>query len=249
MNLRKAQISIILVTLLVSGCFPPPEFPDVPNIRFSSLQYIDYETARDSMVLKFEFEDGDGDIGLTADEIRTPYHPFNIVIDSRDSVVRYADPDVVPPLYLVDPLGNVTPFSETDNRPPFNCSSYQVGNFTDIGTDTFYIQKNPYHNNLHIQFLRKKNGAYTKIDFASEFGNASCDVVDFNGRIPIFDRENIGRSLSGTISYAMLSAGFPIILRSDTFKVKFYIYDRDLNKSNEVESPDLTLSKITLSRD
>lgn len=245
MNLHRAQISIILITLFFSGCFPPPEFPEVPNIDFKELEFREYATGSDSLILKFDFEDGDGDIGLTSDEIFSPYHPINLVIDSRDSVVTFSDTTAVPPFYLIDPRNVATFFSETDNRPPFNCSSYLIGSFSDIGSDTFFIQKNEFHNNLHIEFLRKRNGQYTEIDFAAEFGNANCSVVDFNGRIPIFERENLGRSLSGTISYAMLSAGFPIILRADTFKVKFYIYDRALNKSNEVESPDLTLDRIT----
>jgi len=209
------------------------------------MKYKSYKSGSDSMVLTFNFEDGDGDIGLSSTQTYYPYQPFNVVVDSRDTLVTYSATDIVPPLYLVDPTtgGNRTLFSDNDNRPPYNCKDYLIQS-----SDTFYIQKNPYHNNFHIQYQRKRNGVYTKIDFASEFGNTNCDVVDFNGRIPVFDPENIGNTLTGSISYAMISAGFPIVLRQDTFRVVFYIYDQALNESNIVNSPDMTLKKITIER-
>lgn len=247
MKIRTAQISVILITLLFSGCFTPPEFSSIPNIEFNDLRYMSYAADRDSMILVFNFEDGDGDIGLGSEETYTPYHPVNYVVDSRDSLVTYSDTSVVLPLFLADPRGATSFFSEEDNRPLYNCSNYQVLDYRGE-SDTFYIQKNEYHNNLHIEFQRKRNNQYTRIDFASEFGNTSCDVVVFNGRIPIFDMDNLGRSLNGSISYAMLSAGFPIVLRQDTFRLKFYIYDRELNKSNEVLSPDLTLREVTVNK-
>lgn len=241
------QICAFLLIVFLGGCFEPPEFPNEPHIRFKSLSFLDYETERDSLILSFEFEDGDGDIGLTSNETFYPYQDLNFVIDSRDSLVTFSGQDFKPPFYLVSGNPNVPRefFSDTDNRPSYNCSDYQFGTIRGFGTDTFYVQQNEYHNNLHIEFLRKVGDDFVKINFAEEFGNANCDVVDFNGRIPIFDGENLGSSLSGTINYSLLSLGFPFVLRRDTFKVRFYIYDRALNKSNVVESPELTLEQIT----
>lgn len=245
MNLRSGQISTILITLLVSSCFPPPEFSDIPVIRYQNMVFRESASGSDSLILRFEVEDGNGDIGLGSDETYAPYHPYNIIIDSRDSVVTYGDTAVVPPFYSINPLNEVEFFSDTDTRPAYNCSDYQIAEFTDLGSDTFYIQVNEYHNNFYIDFLVKSGDAYKEIDWAEEYGGNDCAVVNFNGRIPIFDEENLGRSLSGTISYAMLSAGFPVILNNDTFKIRFYIYDRALNQSNVAESPDLTLPDIT----
>ncbi len=288
MRIKAVQISIILITLFVSSCFEPPEFSDIPNVTFHSLTYLNYEAGSDSMILVFDFEDGDGDIGLRSgdEDTYSPYHPFyyvldyyedydvedaeclygttrtrrvNIdgkekitydgeVVDSLYKLVSYSDDEITPPLFLVDDSGTLYDFSDIDNRPIYNCANYDEFQTVCFGTDTFYIEKNEYHNNFHIEFQRKRNGVYSKIDFASEFGNTSCDVVDFNGRIPLFDEDNVGRSISGSIDYAMQSAGFPIVLRQDTFRIKFYIYDRALNKSNEVISPDLTLREITIDR-
>lgn len=248
MSSRSIQISVFFLTLLLSACYPTPDFSDTPAIKYNSLKYINYENDRDSLILKFNFEDGDGDIGLDAEELNPPYHPFNFIIDSRDSLVTYSDPAVKPPLYAVDADNHVSFFSNEDNRTPYNCSDYYIYEYSNGTSDTFYIQSNEFHNNFHIDFLRKRNGVYTSIDFAAEFGNTSCDVVNFNGRIPVFNEENLGKSLSGSISYSMFSAGFPIILRQDTFKLKFYIYDLALNKSNEAETPDFTLKDITVNR-
>lgn len=240
--MRTVQIILLLAILVLSGCFEPPEFSETPKIAFNSLRFVDYEVDRDSMILSFDFEDGDGDIGLTEQELYVPFHPFDYVIDSRDSLVTFSDPDVQPPLYTISGINDPTAelLSEEDIRPPYNCKDYQVSL-----DDTLFIRKNVYHNNLHIDFLRKRGGNYEVINFAETFGNSNCSEVDFNGRIPIFDVDNLGRSLSGTINYSMFSIGFPIVLRRDTFKVRFFIYDRALNASNVVESPDLTLQMIT----
>ncbi|MFT4833365.1 MAG: hypothetical protein ACI83W_000574 [Marinoscillum sp.] len=246
MNNFKIQISLFLITLVVTGCITPPEFSDTPKISFNDLKFHDSSQGADSLVLRFDFEDGDGDIGLEATETYRPYHPYNLIIDFRDSLVTYSDPNVVPPFYLVDPRGASLVYSEDDNRPIYNCSQYQIGSYQNGPIDTFFIEKNEYHNNLHITFERKRQGQYTEIDFASSFANANCAVVDFDGRIPIFDQGSLGKSLNGTITYAMLSAGFPTILKLDTFRLTFYAYDRDLNKSNIIVSPDVTLPQITV---
>ncbi|MEQ8471683.1 MAG: hypothetical protein RIC35_10880 [Marinoscillum sp.] len=240
---RIAQISIILITLVVSGCFEPPEFPDNPIIGFKSLRYITNLENGDSLLLTFDIEDGDGDIGLGDQEFNYPYHAYDLIIDSRDTLVRYSN-DIVPPLYTVDPSGRVELFSETDSRINFDCSAYVT-----TEKDTFFISPNEYRFNLFIDFQRKVQGQYSPIDFEEELGVENCGVGFFDARIPIFDKENIGRSLSGEISYSLSPvsqfAGYEIIFRRDTFKMVFYIYDRALHKSNVVESPDLTFPGIT----
>ena len=61
----------------------------------------------------------------------------------------------------------------------------------------------------------------------------------------VFDQENIGKSLKGDVSFAMLSQGFQQTFRNDSIKMRFYIYDRHLNKSNIAETPDFVLINIT----
>jgi len=244
---RFFKIPVLLVIIVLPGCFEPPEFSDIPKIGFNNLTFVDStSTGRDALVLEFDFEDGDGNIGLRPnDRDRSfPYNAFNVIVDSRDSLVTYSDDQVTPPFFAVDDAGGVTFFSETDNRPLFDCNQYVV---TDV--DTFFIQKNEFHNNIHIVFERKRNGEYTETSFESEFGSSSCDETDLDGRIIIFDESSLGQPLTGTISYSMNSLGFPSLFRNDTIRISFYIYDRALNKSNTVFSPDFTLPDITVEAD
>lgn len=241
---RWSQISIILITLGFSSCFNPPDFPDEPEIEFRSLEYIDYADDVDSMLLRFDFEDGDGDIGLSDDYFGYPYHRFNVVVDSFDSLVSISDSNVVLPFYLIDPygIGEKTLFSETDNRPLYSsCDYYYDPNVLD---DTIFIQENEYNNNFYIDILKRKNGVYSKF----YFNNSTCDLVNFNSRIPIFDSEHDGKSLSGTITYYLSSIGWANVLTPDTFKIRFYIYDRALHKSNVVESPEYLFQDIIVER-
>lgn len=248
MKNRITQISVIFLTMAVSACFDPPEFENEPKIRFRSLQYIDYpdrtEGARDSLILRFEFEDGDGNIGLDDRFTFFPFHSDDLVIDSQDSLVRYSNA-VVPPLYLVDPDGISEPrlFSDTDNRPAYNDCDYMI-----VGNDTLYKRRNEYSRNFHIDFYRKRDGAYTRIDFQKFFGSGKCEQLTFDGRIPIFNPEGQGKAMTGTINYDMYSSLWELALSTDTFKIEFLIFDRTLNASNVAVSPDLTLPDITSKR-
>jgi hypothetical protein len=88
------------------------------------------------------------------------------------------------------------------------------------------------------------SGEFTEIDFASYFGNA-CSSITLDGRIPVFDSDLIGDPLQGIFSYYMVSEGFLLVLSNQTFKIRFYIYDRALKQSNIVETPEVTLLEIT----
>jgi len=209
---------------------------NVPEIVFKGLEY--YRVGEDSMILSFDLHDADRDFGLKIDEQYPPFHPYNMIIDSRDEFVTYGDDQVKPPLYVVDPSegGNKTLFSETDNRPLYNCQDYYLPYGSK--SDAFYIQKNPYYNNLHIAFQRKVNGQYEKVDFAAEYADINCSSVNFDCRLPS------PAGASTEIHHKMTSFGFPAALRQDTFRIKFFVYDRALHKSNEVVTPDFTLKSI-----
>ena len=42
----------------------------------------------------------------------------------------------------------------------------------------------------------------------------------------------------------MVSYGFEMILKNDIFKLRIYIKDRELNTSNIIETPEVTLEEI-----
>ena len=252
-NIIKSLVTGFIIFLTVWACQPPPELPVIPKISYNRMEFHAVSTSTDSLLLYLDFEDGDGDIGLEGNENGYPYHPFNVIMDKNRRRVSLSGTGYEPPFYSIalnprtwEPYAPETFFSETDNRPSFNCENYeilQVDPEDPMAIDTVYVEKNPNNKNIYVEFYRKINGSYEFIDWANAFSTNSCGT-DFNARFPIFDENNIGKSLTGTLRYAMLSEGFEIILKKDTFKVRAYIKDRALHDSNYAESPDLTLDMI-----
>jgi len=58
----------IVVVLLVASCFKKNKFPSTPKIEFES-----FAITGDSAKLVFSFEDGEGDIGLSNDDVASPF--------------------------------------------------------------------------------------------------------------------------------------------------------------------------------
>ncbi|MEM7298939.1 MAG: hypothetical protein AAF391_11810, partial [Bacteroidota bacterium] len=111
-------------------------------------------------------------------------------------------------------------------------------------TDTIYVLRNEFHNNFHIEFQRKVGADFEEMDFNEIFNNPDCDLGDFDGRIPFYDPDG----KSGTFQYAMISQAFRLAFQDDSVRLKFYVYDRRLNKSNEVTTPSFLLRDITVTQ-
>ena len=68
----------ISIALFVWSCVKEPEFSTTPAISFSSIQKITKtsndgfggKTKIDSIIMSIRFEDGDGDLGITAAEMK-----------------------------------------------------------------------------------------------------------------------------------------------------------------------------------
>ena len=244
------------------SCFNVPEYSDVPAISFVDLKFIDARTT-DSLILTFDFTDENGDIGLISDDdVCIPYHPFSVVVDSSMRKIvtlsgeNYRLPFFTIPVSVVDIDEEndrlilyrcVSDYSteimihskKTDNRPLYNCEDYEI-----IGEDTVYVVRNEYHFNFFLNFQRKKNGAYENIDFKRIFNTTDCTVGNFNSRIPVFDSQ----AKSGTITYSINSLAFKGAFLDDSIRISFYIFDRTLNQSNTVYSPDFLLRDITVNK-
>jgi hypothetical protein len=122
--------------------------------------------------------------------------------------------------------------------------------------DTFYIENNPNHHNIDVEFWVKCtcDGGGTaccpELDDAGyykfEFPRGAWPVCgeNLNGRFPLITREN-ETPMEGTIAYAMKSSGFQEYFGNSTFKLKVRIRDRALNVSNEAVTRGFTLAEIT----
>lgn len=247
--LAKLLFSFGLVLGLTS-CFDTVEFPDSPQIEFESINYVDTDGV-DSLILKFSFEDGDSNIGLSnnTEDLLFPYQIYDVVLDVDDDIVTISSdtvnfPIFTAPVFISDfngeilrqiDLSNRQLLSEDDIRPVYNCQDYEI-----VEGDTVYVVRNEFHHNFHIEFQQKVGDEYFAIDFREIFNSDDCTLGNFNGRIPLFDPNG----KEGVITYSMLSQAFRLAFLDNTIRLKFYVIDRELNRSNEAFSSDFILSEL-----
>lgn len=295
MSATRNQISIFLVILVISGCYRPPEFSEVPRISFAKLQLTD--TA--SLVLEFNVRDGDGDIGLQSEsddpeDSFVPYHPISWIYDSQGKLVTLNSTNHNGPFFeqpvarfdaFVDLLkfdsddtvqfvervtdfraffdvGSRLSFSDEDLRGEggYECEEYEIVERFEVDRDTIpidfedetiefyndelisikdtvFVNRNPFHFNIFIDLLVKQGDDYVPFEFDE------CDP-GYTARFPVFKRSAFGRPLDGSIEYAFFSTQFDpetSFLLTQTLRLRFYIYDRALNQSNVVTTPDFRI--------
>ena len=242
----KQIIALIIFSFLFS-CIEDTNVSKIPSISFESLEFkkSDNNFNQDSLILNINFIDGDGNLGLSNDENNYPYHPFNAIIDQEFNWVTLGSTSVSPPLYVYEPDGSYYLYSNEDNRPSFNCENYIIDtvNYTSK-LDTFYIQKNENNKNIFVEFYKKENDDFKLIDWKRIFDQEYGCGIDFDSRFPPLNVSNSSQLLSGKLRYGMVSYGFEMILKNDLFKLKIHIKDRDLNMSNTIETPEVTLEEI-----
>lgn len=103
--------------------------------------------------------------------------------------------------------------------------------------DTFYVEANPNHYNITVDFMLK-NPDNSWTPFAWEDCNPS-----YSGRFPVLSDEH-DSPLDGVLRYSLKSQGFRIMFSTKVLKLRIKIRDRALNTSNIVETPEFTLDKI-----
>lgn len=258
----------IVITFFFGACQEPDPFPLTPQVQFNDMEFVEIiENGNpDSLILHFDFQDGDGDLGIEGNEDFAPFHDFDLILDNDQNFVTIGQENLELPLFRFTPgLGITGQFSATDNRPSFDCSSYDTLyikndrsevfppgtpfeqiDLTEFYRDTVYIARNPFKNNIEVRFFRKRGADnYEEIDWRYLTSPFGCGI-SFDGRFPILDPESASNSssLEGTIRYAMVSTGFRTVLRKDTFNIQFRVFDRNLNESNMAETGDITLDQL-----
>lgn len=242
----KHIIALIIFSFLFS-CIEDNNVSDIPSISYESLEFkkSDNSFNQDSLIITINFIDGDGNLGLTNDENNYPYHPYNAIIDQEFNWITLGSNNVTPPLYIYEPNGVYYLYSNEDNRPSYNCEDYIIDTVnTTNKLDTFYIQKNENNKNIFIEFYKKENNEFVLIDWKRIFDEEYGCGIDFNSRFPPLNISNSSQLLSGKLRYGMVSYGFEMILKNDIFKLKIHIKDRELNTSNIIETPEVTLEEI-----
>ncbi len=112
--------------------------------------------------------------------------------------------------------------------------SYQDGN-GDIGlnpSDTFppYQRNGPYYYNYVITYFEKQNGVFKQVDL----------MIPFSLRIPVLTPNDPNKAIKGFIVDTIGLYPPPL---HDTIKFEAFIYDRALNKSNVITTPEIILRR------
>ena len=235
----KSKILYILCSfmiLILGACYNPPEFPLEPTISFNDIQFKEGLNSQDSLIVSIKFQDGDGDLGLDANEIGQPYNDvyyINIGTSSDRIPLSYSD-------RFQPPWDTLPPYEW-----PYFCTNYITNHqFPNYEGDTLYFEVNENHWNILVDYFVKKNGVWSEFDWETSFEPQCTD--GYNGRFPILGDDNADTPLEGILRYGMTSAGFRLLFRNDTLKLQISIKDRALNKSNIIETPEFVLRDITI---
>lgn len=254
----KATSGLVMIVFLgLVSCFSPPEYPSVPEIEFDNVSFVETPNLADADTLKLSvrFKDGDGDIGLLADENSDdPQYAeryYFKVNDNRKYVLRNGGTslDIAnDPSFIRYKTKRTN--SSYDTLPafskPFDCTNWEIvykttNNITSV-VDTVYFKLNSDHYNIFVDFLVKNEATqeFEEYDFRKEY----CTTYD--GRIPILAKEQGEETpLQGTIRYAMIGTGFKLVFSIKPIKLRVQIQDRALNRSNVILSDAFTLDAIS----
>jgi len=220
----------------MTACYSPPEFPLEPTIDYDNVEFKEVANSLDSLIISIAFQDGDGDLGLDANETQPPYNDvwfYNIGTNTDPVPLSYSN-------RFEEPYDTLPPYVW-----PYTCINYTVNHdFEDYQGDTLYFQTNEDHWNIIVEYFVKKNGIWTEFDWITSFEPQCTD--NYNGRFPILGDDNADTPLEGVLRYGMTSAGFKFLFRNDTMKLRLKIKDRALNNSNVVETPEFVLRDITV---
>ena len=112
-------------------------------------------------------------------------------------------------------------------------------------SETYLLGKDLIEDGLKSNvFYKKEDNEFKLIDWKRIFDEEYGFGIDFNSRFPPLNISNSSQLLSGKLRYGMVSYGFEMILKNDIFKLRIYIKDRELNTSNIIETPEVTLEEI-----
>lgn len=99
-----------------------------------------------------------------------------------------------------------------------------------------------YYYNIIVKYYERQNGTFVEVPLLSwNPDTQKYDTITFNGRFPNLTPEHGNKAIKGVIQDT-LYVNNPLS-DFDTIKYKVSIYDRALNKSNEVETSEIVVIK------
>lgn len=223
----KNALWFLLVLPVIFSCSDRPTFPLEPSIELNEYYFREIQDiSLDSLIIKIQFEDGDGDLGLESFETDEPYHLLTVQTYPNGDTIRYG---------------------EAAAPDDYNCVEFEiirkessVNDSLVVTADTIYVERNENHFNFFLTFLIKEsNGEFREFDPALE---RNC-APPYHGRYFILNTARDIRPLTGELQYTLLS-GFRLLFRNETIKLRISIKDRQLNESNIIETDEFNIGEI-----
>lgn len=225
--MTKNLLWLLLIFFSANSCQDRPTFPLTPSIGLNEFYFQEIQDlSLDSLILKIKFEDGDGDLGLDADQTQPPYHIYDAVTKTNGDTLRYGDPGA---------------------PEDYDCVNYEIlrketsvnGSLV-VTADTIYVDRNPDHFNFFLTFLVKEDdGSFREYNPALE---RNC-APPYNGRYFVLNTARDIRPLTGELQYSLVS-GFRLLFRNDIIKIRIQINDQALNRSNILETDEFSINDI-----
>ena len=197
---------MMTLAVIVTSCFEKEIFPEVPDIAFEEIRFVDTDNAQDSLVLTFSFGDGNGDIGLdNLTDVQPPYHFADVVLDGDTLLVTdtsdYNPPYIKAAISLL-PRDVVLREGPNDRRAVTVSEFQRVSDFVLLGDADPRIGQSECDNYLDFTFFFPEetapntdelgsttirgfilpNETYYNliIEFYEQLGDGSERIIDFN---------------------------------------------------------------------
>lgn len=226
--MRTLLLSLVVI-LVFTGCYDEPDYPLTPRLTGIDVYFKDMPSLSDSLVIRVDFEDGDGDLGLYTDENQV-FGPFEPQLDPSTGE------------FLVYDSENPDP-----RLPPYDCRTYLDFDPTPLDTvddrDTILVEYNEEYYNFSITLYQLIDGQYEEYDLRSP---PLCSAPLGGRFIPLKDDFDNKKPLKGTIQYGTESALFSTLFINDTLKIDVAIRDRAGNMSNVISKEGFTLREVEI---
>lgn len=107
--------------------------------------------------------------------------------------------------------------------------------------DTFYYQKNEFHNNIIVKFYTQSASGKYDVEYTDLYRDCN---PGYDARYPKLSDKN--STLEGKLTYSMSAArnSFQLAFGSKSFVIKVFIRDRALHSSNTLEIGPYSLDKL-----
>lgn len=252
----KGKITVLAVgfsfIFFLFSCSEEQEDPvsPIPDITVESFEFVkedEPDISNDTFILKLKFKDGDMNLGLFAAEIDSPYHEGNFFYRENNTFKKTSN---------INHPGLIQ-YGDYDSLPPFNCKDYYINSvenndFT-VDEDTLYFEPNDAHYNILITFYIKKGEEFVESEkfnnYQLVYGGCSSG---YWGRFPPIDlivdppkdhpfEVSFTDQFEGILTYNIRHPVFYLAFKGETVKLTAQILDRDLNRSNIVETQEIKI--------